>query len=110
MSSFEISSKMFHVRFYSEKSKDRYSSSFQLFVDGNTGIIYGLNGSDFFKNISKHILGIMHLTGIDRVLFTMMRDTYDQLEKRIKDQVDLSVVREVKAHGRDMVEIELRLR
>jgi hypothetical protein len=46
----ESSTKLIQVRLYDEHA-DNYCLSFFIFKDGERGIISGLNGDDFYKNI-----------------------------------------------------------
>ena len=108
MSRYEISGKVFHIRFY-DKDQDRYSSSFQMVVDGNIGMIYGLNGAGFFKCIPLHIASIMRDLEVNTILFTMMRGTYDALSKALSGIAQMEIAREVRAHDRDMLEVRLTL-
>jgi hypothetical protein len=108
MSSYEITGKIFHVRFY-ENDPNRYTSSFQMTVDGKIGIIYGLNGIGFFKGIKDNAENIMNDLGVDTIFFTMMPDTYSYLSKALDGKAILEIVREVTAHNRVMLEIKLKL-
>lgn len=108
MSKYEISGKIFHIRFY-ENDSDKYSSSFQMVVDGNIGIIYGLNGAGFFRCIKDSIRGIMKDLNVDTIFFTMMADTLKFLNISLEGVALLEIIREVKAHDRDMLEIKLKL-
>ena len=107
-SSYEISGKLYHVRFYG-KSRDNYSSSFQMLVDGKTGVLYGLNGIDFFRAIKLHIRDVMRDLGVDVVLFTMRRSAYLALSRSLRGIATMDIVRGIEAYGRDMLEIRLEL-
>lgn len=108
MSKYEISSKIFHIRFY-ENDNNRYTSSFQMVVDGKIAIIYGLNGIGFFKGIKNHFKDIMRELSVDTVFFTMMPDTLAYLGKALDGEAKLEIIREVNAHNRKMLEIKLQL-
>lgn len=108
MSKYEISGKIFHIRFY-ESDNTRYAASFQMVVDGKIAIIYGLNGMGFFKCIKEHVRNIMCDLEVDTIFFTMMTDTFTYLNKALENEAILEIIRNVNAHNRDMLEIKLKL-
>lgn len=96
------------MRIY-EGNKDNYSCSFQMFVEGKIGTVYGLNGSGFLKAIPLHVRNIMNDLSVDVVIFTMLPVAFHALSRSLKGIATLTAVRKFENYQREMLEVRLEL-
>ena len=104
----EIAAKMYHVRFY-DKHEDRYSSSFQVFVDGDSGHIYGLNGNGFLKILRDFTQEFFTSLGVKYVFFYMMEETLAAF-KGVAASLDVEELERLTTANRPMVKVRISLK
>ncbi len=91
MSIMKIKSRQYSVMFYTEHP-DNYSSSFQLFAEGNMGMIYTLNGQDFLKHVSEHIDELFQECEVELIMFSMLPPLLRKLRLVLKDKCEFDLL------------------
>ena len=71
---------------------DNYTSSFQIFLEGNLGIIYTLNGKDFLSQIENNIDRLYKECGIEIIMFSMLPPLLRRLRHILKNKCDFELL------------------
>jgi hypothetical protein len=79
------------VMFYTEHP-DNYVSSFQIFLEGNLGIIYTLNGHEFMDLVTTHIEELFKECEIELIMFSMMAPLLRRLRHKLKDKCEFDLL------------------
>lgn len=86
-----------------DKHQDNYDSSAQIFLNGDMGVIYGLNGTKFYEYIRKNIKQLFAGIGVE-FLLAYVRASHMRLMKRALDGIcTVEVMRKGKMAKRNMV-------
>lgn len=80
MARFEVSAKVLHYRIYGDHP-DNYEASFSLYVEGDRGQLYGLNGRQFYKHAPGLIKDMMAYAGIKTVEAYVLEDHAALIER-----------------------------
>ena len=108
MSHIEVSPKSFQIRFYNEKGD--YSSSMQMHVEGDRGVIHSLAGAGFYEIMQLHIPEILERTGT-KVWHASLQDWHvDVMRKKLGHILDIQVVDQGEISGYAMKWVEMRLK
>lgn len=103
---FEISPKLFQVRFYDEHP-DKYEASFQIYVESDRGILYSLNGFNFYERFSYMLADIMQNLKITQIEATVARPHFRAIKNYLKTY-DVEIIEHVENANREMVWISIK--
>ena len=108
MPRYEISPKLFQVRFY-DRHPDKYSACFQMFVDGERGFIYSLIGDGFYLMFPPMLPGIMKDCGVTSIEASTAKTHYEYMKKKLANIATVEIVGNTIVANRDMVWIKIML-
>jgi hypothetical protein len=106
MPHFEIDPKTFSVRVYGD-DPDNYVAAFNLFKEGDTVILTGLNGKGFYALVLPMIIDMMDRVDANYVEATVLEWHAALIERKLSGTVKIERVRPVENAGRAMVWVRL---